>query len=67
MWLTVFDFEREATECRRVAAGFRKMAERSWLRANQEFYLNMERRWLSLAQKFEWQFRRAKGTLNSIT
>jgi hypothetical protein len=57
----MFDFEKEAAECRRVAAEFGKMAEKTWLATNREFYLNMEQRWLSLAQKFERDSKRARG------
>jgi hypothetical protein len=57
----MFDFEKEAAACRRVAAEFGKMAEKTCLTNNREFYLNMEQHWLSLAQKFERDSKRARG------
>jgi hypothetical protein len=56
----LFDSEKEAAECRRVAAESRKLAEKVWNLTNREFYLEIEQRWLSLAQKFEYHSKKAK-------
>jgi hypothetical protein len=37
------------------------MAEKTCLTTNREFYLNMEHHWISLAQKFERDSKRARG------